>query len=482
MKCTIMKKIMFSWLVSLFMISAASAQYGVERTGYDGDYFSLEGAIELFRESNSLRDFERKINRRDNWVNNLDLDYDGRVDYIRVEHRRQGDFHAIILQAPLSRYDVQDVAVIEIEQTGSREAVLQIVGDEDLYGEEIIVEPYEEQGYSSSRGGRTSEYDVRRDYVNVYYWPAVQDILRPDYAVYVSPYRWQYYPTWWSAWTPYTWYDYHPRIVVYRNRCRVVNIHRVVHVHNFYRPYRVYSPIVVQRTNVVRVNHGREPIHRPGVRDDSGYRDNQVDRNQVQQPRRTGTSPATTTRTPETRSDAGRNTTTRPDVSRNTTRTTTTRERTTTTTTTRPEATRTPQTRPDVSRNTTTRPSTSRTTTTRESATRTTTTRPNTSRTVTPRADTDPSTATRQSTTRTTTTRSNTTRTVTPRANTNSTTTTRPTPARTTAPRANTSRSSSEVQRPAVSRKSTTSSSSGSATRSAPVKKSGSTSRRGGGR
>lgn len=461
MKYTIMKKIMFSWLVSLFMISAASAQYGVERTGYDGDYFSLEGAIELFRESNSLRDFERKINRRDNWVNNLDLDYDGRVDYIRVEHRRQGDFHAIILQAPLTRYDVQDVAVIEIEQTGSREAVLQIVGDEDLYGEEIIVEPYEEQGYSSSRGGRTSEYDVRRDYVNVYYWPAVQDILRPDYAVYVSPYRWQYYPSWWSAWTPYTWYDYHPRIVVYRNRCRVVNIHRVVHVHNFYRPYRVYSPIVVQRTNVVRVNHGREPIHRPGVQNDSGYRDNQVDRNQVQQPRRTGTSPATTTRTIDTRSDAGRNTTTRPDVSRNTTRTTTTRERTTTTTTTRPEATRTPATRPDVSRNTTTRPSTSRTTTTRESTTRTTTTRPNTSRTVTPRADTSPTTTPRQSAGRATTTRPSTTRAATPPAG--------------------ASRSSSQAQRPPVSRKSATPSSSGSATRSAPVKKSESTSRKGGG-
>lgn len=470
MKCTIMKKIVFSWLALLFIISTAHAQYGVERTGYDGDFFSLDGAVELFRESNSLRDFERKINRRDNWVNNLDLDYDGRVDYIRVEHRRQGDFHAIILQAPLSRYDVQDVAVIEIEQTGNREAILQIVGDEDLYGEEIIVEPYEEQGYSSSRGGRSSEYDVRRDYVNVYYWPAVQDILRPDYAVYASPYRWQYYPTWWSAWTPYAWYDYHPRIVVYRNRCRVVNIHRVVHVHNFYRPYRVYSPIVVQRTNVVRVNHGREPIHRPGVRNDSGYRDNQVDRNNVQQPRRTGTSPATTTRTtetrskatrtPETRSDAGRNTTTRPDVSRNTTRTTTTRQRTTTTTTTRPEATRTPATRPDVSRNTTTRPSTSRTTTTRESATRTTTTtRPNTSRTVTPRAGTSPGTTTRQSTTRTT--------------------TTRPTPTRTTTPRASTSRAPSQAERPAVSRKS--SSSSGSATRSAPVKKSGSTSRKGGG-
>jgi hypothetical protein len=62
------------------------------------------------------------------------LNYDGRIDYIRVEHRRQGNYHAIILQALVDRYEVQDVAVIEIEIIGRREAILQIVGDEDLYG------------------------------------------------------------------------------------------------------------------------------------------------------------------------------------------------------------------------------------------------------------------------------------------------------------------------------------------------------------
>ena len=144
-----MKRILISALFSLMFITATNAQYRTERTGYEGDYFSLEGAIELFKESRSLSQFERKINSKNSYVNNLDLDYDGKIDYIRVEHRRQGDFHAIILQVPIDRRDLQDVAVIEIEKTGRREAVLQIIGDPDLYGEEVVVEPFEGTRYST---------------------------------------------------------------------------------------------------------------------------------------------------------------------------------------------------------------------------------------------------------------------------------------------------------------------------------------------
>lgn len=253
-----MKKVIFSWLVFTLLFSTAFAQYNTERTGYEGDYFSLEGALDLFKQSSTLRDFERKLNTEQNWVNNLDLNYDGRIDYIRVEHRRQGDFHAIILQALVGRYDVQDVAVIEIEIIRRGDAVLQIIGDEDLYGEEVFVEPVE--GYSDSRRGYNSDYG---DYVNVYYWRPVQYILGRQYQVYVSPYRWRYYPTWWNPWIQVSWSVFRPRIVVYVNRYHIVRRHRVIRVHNFYRPYRSYCNSVVQRANRVRVSHGRAPVHRP---------------------------------------------------------------------------------------------------------------------------------------------------------------------------------------------------------------------------
>ncbi len=252
-----MKKVLFSWLLSTVFLTTINAQYGSERTGYEGDYFSLEGAIEVFKESNSLRNFERNLNRQDAYVNNLDLNYDGEIDYVRVEHRNQGEFHAIILQVAVSRRDIQDIAVIEIERTGNRRAILQIIGDPDVYGEEVIAEPFRADGYSS-RG----DYDFSRGYVNVFYWPAVQNIMRRDYVTYVSPYRWNYYPTYWSPWRPLAWSVYHPRRVRYFNFCHIVYVHRVVRVHNFYRPNRRFSSFVAQRTVGHRQKFGRTVAHR----------------------------------------------------------------------------------------------------------------------------------------------------------------------------------------------------------------------------
>lgn len=247
---------MLSGLLCLFFLSS-HAQYRTERTGYEGDYFSLEGALDLFRESSTLDNFERRLNSEKYWVNNLDLNYDGNIDYVRVEHRRQGNFHAIILQALVDRYEVQDVAVIEIEVLRRGEAILQIIGDEDLYGQEVVVEPIE--GYADSRRGYDRDYG---DYVNVYYWRPVQYLLGRQYRLYASPYQWQYYPTWWAPRFQLSWNIFRPRIVIYTNRFRIAPRIRVVRVHNFYRPYRSYCPTVLQRSNTVRVRQGRSPIYR----------------------------------------------------------------------------------------------------------------------------------------------------------------------------------------------------------------------------
>lgn len=251
-----MKKLLLSGLLC-FLFFSINAQYEDNRTGYEGDYFSLEGALEVFRESSTLRNFERRLNSEDYYVNNLDLNYDGQIDYVRVEHRQQGNFHAIVLQAVVDRYEVQDVAVIELEVIGRREAVLQIIGDEDLYGREVIVEPRDD--YADNRGRYHRDYGT---YVNVFYWRPVQYILGRQYRTYVSPYRWRYYPTWWAPRIQLTWGIFRPRVVVYTNRFIVVTRHRVVRVHNFYRPYRAYCPNVLQRSNTVRVRQGRPAIQR----------------------------------------------------------------------------------------------------------------------------------------------------------------------------------------------------------------------------
>src|SRR5687768_2273768 len=99
-----------------------------------GDQFSLEGALELFKQSESPEEFEKLLNSPDSKVNNLDLNGDGYIDYVRVLDSYEGNVHAFILQAVIAESEYQDIAVIELEKLANGKAVLQIIGNEDIYG------------------------------------------------------------------------------------------------------------------------------------------------------------------------------------------------------------------------------------------------------------------------------------------------------------------------------------------------------------
>ncbi len=226
----------------------ASHMYEADSTGLPGDHFSLEGALELFKQAPSLEAFEKALNTEKNYVNNLDLNEDGQTDYIRVLDHMEGDVHALVLQVPVSKAESQDVAVIEIEKKGPEEAILQIIGDADIYGEEVIAEPFEEQSKGGGKGGPSVELGLQRVIVNVWFWPSVRFVYAPGYRVYRSPWRWAYYPKWWSPWHPYSWRVHHSRIAFYRPHYRVVTTHRVVKAHRVYAPRRSYSKVVHTRT------------------------------------------------------------------------------------------------------------------------------------------------------------------------------------------------------------------------------------------
>lgn len=224
----------------------------MDSTGLPGDHFSLEGAIELFKKSESPEDFEKRLNAENNEVNNLDLNEDGKIDYIRVEGRMDGDAHALVLQALLGENEVQDVAVIEIEKQGAENAILQIVGDESLYGEQIFVEPFEEEKANNGRNkGPQVQYGPVRIVVNVWFWRPVRFIYAPGYRVYVSPWRWGVYPSYWRPWRPYPWGVFHVRARPFRTHYHVVAVHRVHRAHAVYTPHRRHSAVVHTRTTTV---------------------------------------------------------------------------------------------------------------------------------------------------------------------------------------------------------------------------------------
>lgn len=205
-----------------------------------GDDFSLEGALELFKKSASPEEFERILNAENSKVNNLDLNGDGSIDYLRVIDRVDGNVHAFIIQAVVSNTENQDIAVIELEKLANGKAVLQITGDEDIYGIETIIEPTEEVYVNA---GTSTVHTV----VNVWAWPSVQYVYDPYYTGWVSPWGWNTRPYGWYGWRPVAYYRYNSWWQPYRPYYTHCHTHRVVYAREIYRPHRATSGIVRRR-------------------------------------------------------------------------------------------------------------------------------------------------------------------------------------------------------------------------------------------
>ena len=251
-----------------------SQSISTDSTGLPGDNFSLEGALELFKKSDSPEAFEQMLNSEENKVNNLDLDGNGEIDYIKVIDKNEGNVHAFILQAAVSENENQDIAVIELEKNGD-DATLQIVGDEDIYGENRIVDPVEE--VKTNAGTQTSKVTV-----NVYTWPVVRYVYGPSYRVWVSPWGWRARPVWWHPWRPVRYHVFHAYHSPYRHRYTVVHTHRTVHAHRIYTPVRTTSVTVrtrhqepvnryrTTRTTTVKTPHGKATRKSTAVRAKDG--------------------------------------------------------------------------------------------------------------------------------------------------------------------------------------------------------------------
>jgi len=213
------------------------------------DNFSLEAALELFKNSDSPEDFEKQLNQEKSEVNNLDLDGNGEIDYVKVIDHMEDDVHALVLQIDVDENESQDIAIIEIEKTGKDEAVLQIVGDEDLFGTDYIIEPYELEASDNGRGPSVS---VARLVVNVWGWPSVRFVYGPRYRPWVSPFRYRSYPRWWSPWRPVPVRTFAAYRTPLRTRYRVATTHRVVRAHKVYVPQRRTTAVVHTRTTTKR--------------------------------------------------------------------------------------------------------------------------------------------------------------------------------------------------------------------------------------
>jgi hypothetical protein len=245
----------------LFSAPVINAQSGKDSTGLPGDNFSLQGALQMFQKASSIEEFEKLINTENNHVNNLDLNADGDIDYVKVIDKNDKDVHAFILQVSVSESESQDIAVIGLEKTGDTTAVLQIIGDEDIYGEQVIVEPDGGDVDNDNDGGGSGPRDdqffseAHRVVVNVWHWPSVRFVYGPSYRPWISTWRWRHYPAWWKPWRPLSWHAWHPFHMGYHRSFGIVHTHRVLHAHAVYRPFRTSSAIVHSRHSTAVGNY-----------------------------------------------------------------------------------------------------------------------------------------------------------------------------------------------------------------------------------
>jgi hypothetical protein len=178
--------------------------------GLPGDDLDLYAVMEVFQKSKTIEDFEKELNSDKSKINNLDLDKDGKVDFIKVITNKDGDSFEFILQVAVSKTENQDVAVVLVSKDNSGKVAMQIVGDEDLYGKNYVVEPKGSSAGGTANpgyaGGSTEIMNIpapsTTTTVVVQSAPIVQYVYSPAYVPYYPPYYYGYYPPYFFPFVP----------------------------------------------------------------------------------------------------------------------------------------------------------------------------------------------------------------------------------------------------------------------------------------
>lgn len=174
--------------------------------GLPGDNLDLYAVLDLFQKSKTIEDFEKKLNEQKSGVNNLDLDLDKKVDFIKVVTKQKESSFTFILQVAVSKKETQDVAVILVDKDKKGKISLQIVGDENLYGKNYVIEPSKTGSPAvTSNPAYTGTEPVKSapatTTVVVETVPIVQYVYSPAYVPYYPPYYYGFYPPYFAAFT-----------------------------------------------------------------------------------------------------------------------------------------------------------------------------------------------------------------------------------------------------------------------------------------
>jgi len=196
--------------------------------GLPGDNLDLYAVLDLFQKSKTIEEFEKTLNTEKTGINNLDLNLDKKVDFIKVDTKQKDESFTFILQVDVTEKETQDVAVILVDRDKDKKVTLQIVGDKDLYGKDYVIEPKPaapastpNPAYTGTQPATTpsttnatgavtdatkktstsSTAPATTTVVVVESTPVIQYVYSPVYVPYHPPYHFGFYPPYFVAFT-----------------------------------------------------------------------------------------------------------------------------------------------------------------------------------------------------------------------------------------------------------------------------------------
>ena len=99
------------------------------------DGLDLKAVGELLKKAENAEQLENLLNSPAQGVNNLDLNEDGKVDYIKVTEYGNDQVKGFSLTTEPTAGEVQELATIEVEKVTDNDARMQIHGNEQIYGQ-----------------------------------------------------------------------------------------------------------------------------------------------------------------------------------------------------------------------------------------------------------------------------------------------------------------------------------------------------------
>ena len=206
-----MKKFLFLYIIATMSLISQPvyAQSDTASLGLPGDNLDLYAVLNLFQKSKTIEDFEKSLNEEKTGINNMDLNLDGKVDFIKVITNKKDSSFTFVLQIAVSKEENQDVAVILLDKDKKGKISLQIVGDEKLYGKDYVVEPADNTTSKSVTANPAYQgpdpvvvtVPAPTTTVVVQSAPIVQYVYSPAYVPYYPPYYYGYYPPYFAAFT-----------------------------------------------------------------------------------------------------------------------------------------------------------------------------------------------------------------------------------------------------------------------------------------